>query len=118
MKKLAIALLLVPMFGAAPIAPITAPAEAQGSNCVHMGPISGGSFWQVTNNCGYRVIGKFCYENDKYFNCGTQSPGGFGPISPGRSEGVSSPSSSPATWRVSYCDYDDWNAGDCRIDNP
>lgn len=94
----------------------SAPARAvTQNNCVTMGPSAGG-FWRVTNGCSHTVIGKFCYENDRYNGCG-QSPGGFGPLGSGRSEGVSSPTSQPAQWRVTYCNYDDF-PGYCTIANP
>jgi TPR repeat protein len=95
--------------------PASAVAMPQG--CVLLEP-GAGSFWRAVNNCPRPVIGKFCYENDKYFNCGTQSPGGFGPIKPGGSEGISAPTAANARWRNSYCDYDAWNRGECSIANP
>ena len=105
--------------GAAAILTVSLPAAparaATQNNCVTMGP-SAGSFWRVTNNCSHAVIGKFCYENDQYNNCG-QSPGGFGPLGSGQSEGVSSPTSQGARWRVTYCNYDDF-PGYCTIANP
>ena len=95
--KLTSAFVLMTAAAAPPVmvlAPLT-PAHAQSSGCVVLEP-GGGSFWRAVNNCGYTVIGKFCYENDRYFTCGTQAPGGFGPIRQGGSEGISAPSSSYA----------------------
>lgn len=94
------------------------PAQADTQQgCVKI-DVVGGS-WRVINNCSHAVIGKFCYENDRYFDCATQSPGGFGPIAPGRFEVVHGKSATgPGGWRVSYCNYADWNAGSCSIDRP
>lgn len=84
------------------------------SACVTMKPLknSANGFWVVVNQCGYRVIGSFCYEGS---SCGGgHTPGGFGPISPGKQEGVSGPEGrGRVEWRVAFCNYDLWVKGTC-----
>lgn len=97
-----------------PFAPALADTQ---TNCVTMAPSPRSGFWQVTNGCSHRVIGRFCYENDRYFDCGSRSGGGFGPIEAGQSESVSGPTSQQPRWRVHYCNYSDWPRN-CAIQDP
>lgn len=90
---------------------------ARRRSCVTIESGGPGSFWRVVNGCGYTVIGKFCYEDSGAFSCSPMRPGGFGPIRNGGQEGISS-GSPGVTWRVSYCDYDEWNRGECSIGDP
>ncbi len=97
--------------------PATPAQAATQDNCVTMAPSPSSSFWRVTNGCPHRVIGRFCYYNDRYFDCGSRRGGGFGPIGPGQSESVSGPSSQRTQWRVHNCNYDDWPRN-CAIQDP
>lgn len=91
LKKLAMA------FGGVALATL-APTLSANAGCVAME----GSL--VVNYCNYRVIGNFKGSDGSW--------GGFGPISPGSSEGTSKRPN--AGWNVSYCNYDDWVRNTCR----
>lgn len=83
------------------------------AGCVTMDPQPVGA-WLVVNNCPYAVIGKFWYDGDKIMTA--SSPGGFGPIAPGATEGVTPPSfRGTADWHIRSCDYQAWNQGTCKF---
>ncbi|MBX7248064.1 MAG: hypothetical protein K1X35_03330 [Caulobacteraceae bacterium] len=79
---------------------------------------TGGSGWRVVNSCSYTAIGAWCYDDDGYFSCSTHQKGGFGPLGPGRSENVSSSPRGNASYRIAWCDYDDWKANRCEANKP
>ncbi|MEG3175784.1 hypothetical protein U1872_06050 [Sphingomonas sp. RB3P16] len=87
--------------------------------CVKMAPLEKAlGLWEVQNNCGYRVIGSFCYDVSSAFACSRHQHGGFGPISPGGREGVSPPATSVArnNYHLKSCKYEEWNSGVCKFD--
>jgi len=95
-----------------------APAQAYSGGCVQLEPPQGsGSFWRAANHCGYSVIGSFCFMDDGLFSCRLHKVGGFGPIRPGGSEGISAPPPG-VSWRAVWCDYDAWNRGQCKTPPP
>lgn len=74
--------------------------------------------WQVVNNCPYAAIGSWCYFDEGINSCAKQKTSGFGPIKPGGSEAVASSPDGGAGYGIAWCDYEDWNAGDCAKFKP
>lgn len=89
-------------------------ATSRADSCVRMEEGGGLGAWVVINQCGYKAIGSFCYEDDSPMSC-RSGGGGFGPLDSGDTETVSPPDMSPVRWRATWCDYDDWVSGDCVL---
>lgn len=79
---------------------------SEANACVSIVPTNYGS--AVYNGCGYRIMGNYRSSDGNW--------GGYGPIGPGRQEGISMRRGS--AWGISYCNYDHWVQGSCRPKSP
>lgn len=96
----------------------SATSDIRGGDCVKIVPGPKGQFWNVVNGCAVPVIGSYCYENDGFDSCAKHKSSGFGPIRPGKKEGISSGGDGRVEWRIAWCDYDKWNKGTCKLKHP
>lgn len=110
-------------------APTTAQSTGRGpsaayqrdGSCLTMRARPDGGGWQIVSTCTYRAFGAWCYDDDGSFSCAKKMKGGFGPLpaaTPDKpsTENVSTSPRDGATFRMVWCDYEDWVKGTCDGD--